>query len=133
MDHDALKKEKPRVLDINTAWIAARRVVFGVPLSQRQRDIELIELFTTKDDPPPIISSNSLGEDLQAKEGGSSSEERNPGSVDQGLTNLNMPTTSEQQSAAGSPRESLQSANVEEKKGAHSEGRQHYIILITVI
>ena len=124
MDHDALKKKKPHVLDKNTAWIAARRVVFGVPLSQRKRDIKLAELFTPKEDPLPIISFISSGEELQAKEEGSSSEERNSGSVDQGLTNLNMPTTSEQQSAAGSPCKSLQSANVEEKKGAHSEGHQ---------
>ena len=81
MDHNTLQKEKPRVLDINTAWIAARRIVFGVPLSQREQDIELAELFTPKEDPPPIISSISSGEDLQAKEEGPSSEERNSGAL----------------------------------------------------
>ena len=97
-------------------------VTFSVPLLQCEQDIKLTGLFAPKEDPPPITSSKSSGEDLQAKEEGPSSKERNSGSVDQGLTNLNMLTTSKQQSAANSPCESLQSVNVEKKKGAHSKG-----------
>lgn len=74
MDCNSLQKEKPRVLDVYTARIATHRVVFGVPLLQRERDTELTELFTPKEDPLPIISSNSSREDLLAKEEGTSSK-----------------------------------------------------------
>ena len=107
MDRDS-SKDRPRALDVNTALSAARRVAFGIPLSQRERDTELAVIFAPKEDPPPIISSNGLGEELQPREGGRTSEE-------------DMPTSSEQQSTVASPRESRGSVI---KKDAPVEERQ---------
>ena len=97
------------MLDVNTALSAARRVAFRVPLSQRERDIELAAIFAPKEDPPPIILSNSSGEELQPREGGQTSKE-------------DMPTSNEQQSIVASPRESRGSAV---KKDAPVKERQH--------
>ena len=108
MDRDS-SKDKPRVLDVNTALSAARRVALGVPLSQRERDTELAVIFAPKKDPPSIILSNGSGEELQPREKGRTSEE-------------DMPTSSEQQNPVASPRESRGSVI---KKDAPVEERQH--------
>ena len=115
---------KPCVLDVDAARSATRRVVFGVPLSQRERDTELTTLFAPKEDPPLIISSNGSREELTTREEGETRGEKNSDSTNQSLAQENMPTPSKQQSVAISPHESRGSVM---KKDASIEERQHYI------
>ena len=70
MDYDLLLKKELQVLDKETTCSVAHRVVFGVPLLQCGRLTKIALIITTKEDPLPIVSSNSSREGVPTIEEG---------------------------------------------------------------